>query len=134
MKLALRELILGPAFNVYALVIDGKCETESFLAVADKNDEDEWASMLSLLDRVSKHGPPKNEQKSRDVGGDVLEFKAKSLRICYFFDAGRMIICTHGFQKPTKKVQNREIKQAIKIHSLYLEMKKKGKIPIEKKE
>lgn len=131
MTLTLRQLLHGPSFSILALCQNGICATEEFLAEAEKNDPDELSSLLALLERTSKHGPPKNKEKSRDVGGDILEFKSKSLRICYFYDKGRMIICTHGFGKPAKKVQNREIKHAMKLREQYFNLKVKSEIPLE---
>ncbi len=113
------------------MTFDGSCETQDFLNKAERNDADELASLLALLDRVSKHGPPKNQEKSRDVGGDIFEFKSKSLRLCWFYDADRMIICIHGFGKPTKKVQDREIKRAGELRAAYFNLKVKSTIPIE---
>ena len=132
MKLTLRPLFNGPAFSIHALALDGSCETEEFFEQADRDNADEFDSLIALLDRAAKHGPPRNKEKSRDVGNDVFEFKAKSLRVCYFFDKGRMIICTHGFGKPARKVQNREIKRAVELCKLYFNLKAKAPIPIEK--
>ncbi len=132
MKLTLRQILNGPAFCIYGLVFDGSCETEDFLAQAEQDDADEVASMVALLDRTAKHGPPRNKEKSREVGDGIFEFKSKSLRICYFYDSGKMIICTHGFGKPAKKVQDREIKRAGTLKQTYFNLKVKSAILIEK--
>lgn len=132
MKLALRPILNGPAFTIHALVLNGTCETQEFFTKAELDDADELASLVALLERSSKHGPPRNKEKSRDVGGDFFEFKTNSLRVCYFYDKGRMIICTHGFGKPQKKVQNREIKHALELRKLYFNLKEQSPIPIEK--
>lgn len=113
------------------MTFDGLCETQDFFEEAEKNDADELASMLALLEHAAEHGPPKNKEKSRDVGEGILEFKAKSLRVCWFYDAGRMIICTHGFGKPTPKVQTREIKRARELRETYFNLKVKSVVPIE---
>jgi phage-related protein len=132
MKLTIRPILHGPAFRIYGLVFDGSCETEDFLAQAEHDDPDEFASMVALLDRTTKHGPPKNKEKSREVGDGIYEFKSKSLRICYFYDSGKMIICTHGFGKPAKKVQDREIHRARALKQTYFNLKVKSEILIEK--
>jgi hypothetical protein len=130
-SLTLRPIVSGSAFSVYALASGGGCELQSFFEQAERDDADELASMLALLAHAADHGPPKNKEKSRDVGDGILEFKAKSLRVCYFYDAGRMIICTHGFGKPNPKVQTREIKRARELRETYINLKVKSAIPIE---
>lgn len=132
MPIQLLELCAGSSFTICALEIDGACATQQFLEQAEKQNEDEADSMLALLDWSAKSGPPRNKEKCREVGDGIYEFKAKSLRICWFYDEGRIIICSHGFYKPTKKVQNREIKQAGKLKVAYFAAKKTGPIPRKK--
>lgn len=108
--------------------LDGACATQQFLEQAEKQNEDEADSIVALLNWAAKSGPPRNKEKCRDVGDGIYEFKAKNLRICWFYDEGRIIICSHGFYKPNKKVQKREIKQAGKLKDAYLEAKKAGPI------
>ena len=132
MAYTLRSLLDGPAFHIFSLVRDGVCEMEHFLSEIERKDEASASSLLTLLERSSIHGPPLNKEKSRDVGGEIFEFKAKQIRVCYFYDANRMIICTHGFHKPTKKVQNNEIKAAKKLRQKYFEEKSNGLVKIEK--
>lgn len=127
MTYGLKELILGSAYTIYALEKNGNCSVEEFLSEVEKNDQDALDSMLALLERMAAHGPGHNKQKFRDVGNDIYEFKAKHLRICWFYDAGRMVICTHGFTKGTKKEQNRAIKEAIKDKVAYFAEKKQLK-------
>ncbi len=130
MRYGLKELIPGSAYTIYGLEKDGHCAVEEFLSSVEKNDLDALDSLLALLERMANHGPGHNKQKFRDVGNDIYEFKAKHLRICWFYDAGRMVICTHGFGKGAKKVQSREIKDAGKERKAYFEAKKITKIPI----
>ena len=130
MSLRLHTILSGAAFSVYALASGIDCELLSFFEKAERDNADELASMLALLEYVAEHGPPKNKEKSRDVGEGIFEFKAKSLRVCWFYDAGQMIICTHGFGKPTKKVQDREIKRARELRDTYVNLKVKSLIKV----
>jgi|SRR5664279_1524956 len=129
MPIQLLELCAGSSFTIYALEIDGACTMQQFLEQAERLNEDEADSMLALLDWTAKSGPPRNKEKCREVGDGIYEFKAKSLRVCWFYEPGRIIICSHGFYKPTKKVQNREIKQAVTLRAKYLAAKQAGPIP-----
>ena len=135
MKYKLRPLYDdGPAFNIYALVRDGACDVEEFLAEVESLDPDEADKVLALLERSARHGPPRNKEKSRCVGGKIFEFKTKSARICYFYDAGKMIICANGFYKPQPKVQDQQIKEAKARYEAYLIAKTNGQIEIESKQ
>lgn len=129
MSIQLRELCAGSRFTICALEIDGTCATQQFLEEAEAKNQDEADRMLALLDWAARSGPPRNKEKCRAVGNGIYEFKAKSLRICWFYDEGRIIICSHGFYKPTKKVQDREMGQAGKLRAAYFAAKKAGPIP-----
>lgn len=132
MNLALRPLHFGRRFAIYALVVDGDCQIEDMLAALERDDADLVASAVQLLDRVANHGPPKNKEKSRPVGDGIFELKPKRLRICYFYDANCMIVCTHGFEKPPRKVQDREIKKAVELRETYFNLKaNNNRIPIQ---
>ena len=126
MLIQLLELCTGNRFTIYGLDINGACATQQFLEQAEQQNEDEADSMLALLDWTAKSGPPRNQEKCRPVDNGIYEFKAKRLRICWFYDEGHIIICSHGFYKPTPKVQNREIKQAGKLKAAYFAAKKAG--------
>lgn len=131
MKYTLRPLTDGNAFKIYSLVCDGTCKTTEFLSDVESNDPEELDKVMAFLERCATHGPPKNKEKSRPVGGGIFEAKTTTTRICYFYDAGKMIICTHGFYKPQPKVQNSEIKAAQKTLKNYKIAKSIGPIKIE---
>lgn len=131
MQFKLRPLLDGSEFSLYALVLDGRCKTEEFLVEVQRDDPDCFASVMALLQRCADHGPPKNEQKSRHVGAGIFEAKAKHARVCFFYDQGNLIICTHGFNKPAKKVQNAAIKAAQQVKADYFKERAKRTIEIE---
>lgn len=132
MAYTLRLLLDGTDSKIFALVCDNVCKMEQFLSEVAQVDLAAWASVMALLERCSMHGPPKNNEKSKSVGGGVFELKSKSTRICYFYDAGQMIICTHGFYKPQPKVQSSLIKAAIRLRKDYFVEQAKGLTGIEK--
>jgi phage-related protein len=132
MPIELLELLPGDRFTIYAIDLSGACAVREFLEQAERQNLDEADSMHALLNWTAQSGPPRNKEKCREVGDGIYEFKAKSLRICWFYDSGRMIICSHGFYKGTPKVQNREFSQARKTRDAYLAAKKAGPIPTKK--
>lgn len=51
------------------------------------------------------------------LGGDIF-------RVFCFFDEGKLIVLTNGFQKKSQKTPRREIERALKIKDEYYEEKK----------
>lgn len=60
-----------------------------------------------------------NLRRARAPGNVLLDF-----RVFCFFDEGRLIILTNGFQKKTQKTQKQEIERALKIKKEYYAEKK----------
>jgi len=86
--------------------------------------------MLALLGRVAIEGPPRNIEISHQIKGKLFEFIQGRLRVLWFFDEGRLIICTGGFVKKGRKTPRREIDHAIRLMDDYFEDKKKAQIQI----
>ncbi|MBF0261928.1 MAG: type II toxin-antitoxin system RelE/ParE family toxin [Magnetococcales bacterium] len=52
---------------------------------------------------------------------DILDFIAERIRVLWFYDKGRIIICSNAFLKETNKTPKLEISQAISIKIRYKE-------------
>lgn len=105
----LKLLLSGDKFKIYGLVINGTCDAENFLnELSDK----EKAKITPLLDYTVNNGLIRNEQKFKNIGHDIFEFKGFQSRILCFFDKGQMIILSHGCIKKRDKLDPSEIKKA----------------------
>ncbi len=81
--------------------------------------------MLALLEHVAAHGPPKNRQKSNDLGEGIFELKpTDQIRLLYFFDDGRRIVMTHGVVKKRQKMDRVEIGKALDLRGRYLKARR----------
>ena len=92
------------AYKILAIGEGNDCQVEVFLKELEEENPKESAKINARLDYVKDHGPPSNIQQCRPLkkwGG--FEFKAGSVRITFFWDKGRMIICSMGFLKDGKK-------------------------------
>jgi phage-related protein len=87
--------------------------------------------MLELLERVSISGPPRNKDICHQIQGDIYEFIKRRLRVLWFYDKGRIIICTHGFVKDTQKTPRIEIAKAVRIKEQYFAAKSRNDLEIE---
>lgn len=87
--------------------------------------------MLALLERVVMGGPPHNTDISHKIEGDIWEFIQGRLRVFYFFDEGKVVVCTHGLVKKTQKTPKSDIKIAVRVREQYFAAKRQGNLVIE---
>jgi len=109
----------------------GECELLSFLNEMEGPIGRAAIRMANLLERTAKEGPSRRTEISHQIEDDIYEFIQGRLRILWFYDEGRIVVCSHGFVKKTKKTPRRELQRAKETHRRYFEDKKKGKITIE---
>lgn len=108
----------------------GECQLLDLLGSAEEAADVEARKMLVLLRFAAKQGPPRNEEKSKSLGDDIFEFKTTDLRVLYFYDSNRLIICSHGFVKKTRKCPPSEKTAAIRNRELYFGAKAQGELRI----
>jgi phage-related protein len=116
----------GAKFDIYAWGDEQHCDTLEFLEQLEKDSNSDANRLLYLITRTANHGPPNNEQQSRSLGDSIFKFKApNTARLLWFYDANRIIICTHGFsgKRGKGKTPRKEIGRAKQIRKEYLEEK-----------
>lgn len=107
-----------------------ECELKDVLAKLDPNDL--GSRMIFLLRRaVPSRGPSHNEEISKQLDGDIYEFRktprrGPALRVLWFYDEGRVIVCTHGYWKTTQATPRAEIDKARRLRTEYLIAKRAG--------
>jgi phage-related protein len=127
MTVQIHKLKEGRQYTLCALG-DGKTvETVDFMDEMSARRAKEFKKLMALIDRSLEHGPPKNRQKCNSLGNGIWEFKTTGgLRLVWFWDEGRMIVCTHGFKKARQKTPPGEITRALARKSDYFEAKASG--------
>ena len=112
----LKLLLNGDKFKIYGLVVNGTCEAEDFLkGLSDK----EKSKITPLLHYTAHTGLLRNEQKFKNIGDDIFEFKGFQSRLLCFFDKGKIIILSNGCIKKRDKLDPAEIKKARKRKDEY---------------
>lgn len=75
-------------------------------------------TLIALLKLIATSVRIYNKEKYNNLGNGVFEIKSDIIRI-YCFEDGKNIICTHGRNKPKKKVLRNDIKKVLYWRELY---------------
>jgi phage-related protein len=87
--------------------------------------------MLRLLSFAAEQGPPRNVEISHKISGEIWELIAGRLRVLWFYDEGRLVVCSHGFVKRTRKTPPGEIERAQTSYDAYQAAKKARNLDVE---
>lgn len=114
------------------------------LAIADRRGRTVWdelredsdphaQKMRALIQHTALNGPPHDQRKSKKLRDDIFEFrtgpkKGPQLRVFYFYDAGKMVICTHSVWK--REAVPEEIDRAVAWKNRYLLARERGELKI----
>ena len=128
MWMELEPIILGRRCRVYGLQTSGGCLAKEFLATQEQTMPEEVAKMMRLLDYTAQHGPPKNDEKCNTLCHEIFEFKTTKLRLAWFWDAGYVIVCSHGWLKKSQKSPRAEIDRAVTARAAYFKAKQEKKV------
>ena len=111
-------------FSIWAWEEGGECPVLEFLERLEKDSNSDAARLLYLFARTAEHRHPNNEQQCKHLDDGIWEFKASNgARVLWFYDEGRIIVCTHGFVKKKQKTPPEEIRRAKRIRKKYFEEK-----------
>lgn len=88
----------------------------------------------SLLDVVASVGPPRNTDVSHRLAPDIWEFISGDLRILWFYDERKVVVCSHGFVKQRQKTPKAQLEQAEAVRQRYFEAKRRSALQIDEEE
>lgn len=87
--------------------------------------------MMALLESVALSGPPRNTDVSHQLRGEIYEFIQGRLRVLWFYDKGRVVVCSHGMVKQSQKTPRSEIERAEEVRHAFLAAKQADQLLIE---
>jgi phage-related protein len=92
--------------------------------------------MRELLDRVAESGPPRNTEISYDLDKrkGIWEFIQGDLRVLWFYDEGRLIICSHGIVKKRRRTPRNDINRACRTFNAYTDAKARRQLLFERED
>jgi Phage derived protein Gp49-like (DUF891) len=110
-----------------------RCPTLEFFKEQDLTNRTELDKLAALLMFTAKEGPPRNEQKFKQIEGTdgLYEFKTTSLRLFCFFDSGTVIICATGMVKKKGRHNPNDIQTALTWKQAYLQAKANNELSYE---
>ncbi len=126
--MATKEILKGPKFEIRAWVDNaGKCQVLEFLEELEADGNSDWDRLNFLIKRLANVGITYNNRQMRELRNGIFEIKApNTARILFFYDANRLIICSHGFTgkkgKGNKSIKG-QIETAFNIRREYLREK-----------
>lgn len=119
-------------WDVFAVCSDrGDCQVLDFLYGLEGNLAKQRPRMLALLAQIAEGGPPSDTERSHKIAGAIWELIQGDLRILYFFDEGKVVICATAFVKKSQKTPKDEVARAEAAASRYQDAKRAGRVEIE---
>ncbi|GFM73770.1 hypothetical protein PSCICL_47620 [Pseudomonas cichorii] len=105
---------------------DGRSQVEKFMDEVGAGFEANLNGLLIMMERHSKLGSDAfNTAQCHyvDQGEKIYEYIKGRLRIFWFEDDDKIIVCTHGIVKKSQKTPGREIQKAIRVKRTYSQSK-----------
>lgn len=132
----LKKVKLG-IWKIYAVTSErGDCELLGFLSGLDAAYEDNANALLALFDDISeKQEGPRTlpTKKCHTITNDkkIWQISVGRLRVSWFYDGDKIMICTHGYFKDSRATKESDKKRAKAHRNAYLEDKANNKITFE---
>ena len=126
------RVISRDAWTVLAVCADEeRCQLLESTEQSGRDDRREYARLLRAIARLATHGPPLNAQRSRALSHGIYELKTPGgMHVLYFFDEGRVLICTEAMAKPKSHGLNVAVERAARAKWRYLNDKRRGALRI----
>lgn len=131
------KLVKSGAWSVRAACDEnGRCPLLTFFGDMKKHGDKDATAMVRLLAHVAERGPQQlGEDMSRPIRSaeGLFEFKRGKIRVFWFYDEDRVIVCTHGLVKKGQAIEKRDLKAAVKTRQRYMDAKRQKALRMEEK-
>ena len=113
---------MASPFAIEYVELPGRsCPARDFI---DSQDDDAAAKIDVLIDRLRTFGTQMPGKFVTKLTSDIFELRVKHFdrifRVLFFYQPGRLIVLTSGFQKQTQKTPPAEITRATRLRALWL--------------
>lgn len=114
----------------------GACFVLEFLESGDATTEAHRKWLLNQLrEYIPQQGPPRNALLTKPLGDGLFELrkqprKGPKLRVLFFHDRDRVVVCTHGFLKGQAQTPIEEIDRARALQAEYFASFARGDLQV----
>lgn len=131
-----KELQQNAPWTIYAAYgPEGQCDLKEFLGHQPANFQAYATGMLALLEHVADCGPLKlPDTLCHQIAEGIWEFIKGRLRVFWFYDEGKLIICSHGHVKRTQNTPDQEIERVERFKREYFAAKQMRQLIIKEGE
>ncbi len=121
----LRLVSEGAAFTIYSIEMG---ETlHQFLASLERDDLKEHDRILARLDQLAERGASRRKDEFNSLGDGLYEAKtAAGSRVVFFYEQNRIVICTHGFPKKSRRTPRQLLDAARERRKSYKQARQAG--------
>jgi len=106
-----------------------KCHLIDFLNELEANYDADRDSLYALFDFTVDKGFELIKNKSALLRDGVFRVREGNLRVFWFYDEGKIIVCTHGIIKKKQKADKEDVKYAIQLRKKYFSLNR-SEIPM----
>lgn len=126
------RLVQRDIWTVLAICDDrGGCLVQEFIDRLETTSRSDYDQVMAQLRWAAANGPPRNYKKSRPLADRIFELKTRGgIRIPYFYDQDRLVICTEALRKPKKTEMRAVITRALAAREGYFEAKRRGAVDV----
>lgn len=121
-------------WKVYAIASsEDDCELLKFLESLSGDQAKSGQRLVQLLELVSQRGPrelPDAISHQIDPTERIWQFTKGDLRLLWFYDDGRLVICSHAFVKKGQKTPIKQLERAIESRKRYIHAKSTDSIEV----
>ncbi len=129
----MRLLVVRRGIWTLLAVSEGeRCPLKDDLEKLEQRLPNDVAKIMRRFAHVAEHGLPRNKELCRHLEDGIFELKAQRslIRVLFFLDEDRFVVCTHAVSKPKKRQLRSDMKKAKEMRDKYLEAKHRGRLEI----
>ena len=120
----------------YVTLPNGRIPVAEFL---ESVDERAAAKVLAFIGQLGIHGTQMPAKYVTKLAADLFELRVKFFdrifRVLFFYQPGKVVVLTSGFQKQTQKTPTEEIARAQRLRTLWLKYRNNyPKSPVERED
>jgi hypothetical protein len=120
----------GTIWKVYSVCDERKaCLLFKFLESCQGALRKDAERMVALIERLATLEKGPSSLTSDDchlIAEKIWQFSKGGIRVAWFYDENKVIICSHGFKKEGQKTKRKDINRAEKARETYFMAKPKG--------